>query len=89
MTEFRKLRETPDWEFMRENQDKITFLYGIDDHWGPLQMFEEISKQASGIGLSIEREGHTHSFCCTEAGSVWVARHVASSLKNKLPVSCW
>ncbi|MBA0692972.1 hypothetical protein Goari_010492, partial [Gossypium aridum] len=33
--------KTPDWEFMRENQEKISFLYGIDDHWGPLQMFEE------------------------------------------------
>ncbi|XWS59412.1 hypothetical protein CRYUN_Cryun08bG0119700 [Craigia yunnanensis] len=87
MTEFRKLSETPDWEFMRENQYKITFLYGIDDHWGPLQMFEEISKQASGITLSIEREGHTHSFCCTEAGSVWVARHVACSINNKLASS--
>ncbi|XVE75888.1 hypothetical protein DITRI_Ditri12bG0128000 [Diplodiscus trichospermus] len=88
MTEFRKLSEIPDWEFMRENQDKIAFLYGIDDHWGPLQMFEEISKQASGIGLSIEREGHTHSFCCTEAGSIWVARHVASLIKTKLASSC-
>ncbi|XWS66600.1 hypothetical protein CRYUN_Cryun05aG0213800 [Craigia yunnanensis] len=88
MTEFRKLSETPDWEFMRENQDKITFLYGIDDHWGPLQMFEEISKQASGIGLSIENEGHTHSFCCSEAGSVWVAHHVASLIENKLASSC-
>ncbi|XVF07571.1 hypothetical protein REPUB_Repub06bG0150900 [Reevesia pubescens] len=87
-TEFRKLSETPDWEFMRENQDKITFLYGIDDHWGPVQMFEEISKQASGIALSIEREGHTHGFCCTEAGSVWVARHVSNLIKNKLASSC-
>ncbi|MBA0660617.1 hypothetical protein Goklo_012605, partial [Gossypium klotzschianum] len=74
-TEFIKLSETPDWEFMRENQEKISFLYGIDDHWGPLQMFEEVSRQASGIALSIEREGHTHGFCCTEAGSIWVARH--------------
>ncbi|XP_017977731.1 PREDICTED: lipid droplet-associated hydrolase isoform X2 [Theobroma cacao] len=88
-TEFSKLSETPDWEFMRENQDKITFLYGIDDHWGPLEMFEEISKQASGIALSIEREGHTHGFCCTEAGSLWVARHVASLIKNKLAISSW
>ncbi|KAK8302787.1 hypothetical protein V6Z12_D04G109300 [Gossypium hirsutum] len=83
-TEFIKLSETPDWEFMRENQEKISFLYGIDDHWGPLQMFEEVSRQASGIALSIEREGHTHGFCCTEAGSIWVARHVASLIKNKL-----
>ncbi|KAE8718986.1 hypothetical protein F3Y22_tig00109983pilonHSYRG00083 [Hibiscus syriacus] len=83
-TEFIKLSETPDWNFMRENQKKISFLYGIDDHWGPLQMFEEVSRKASGIGLSIEREGHTHGFCCSEAGSIWVAHHAASLIKNKL-----
>ena len=27
---------------MRGNQDKIAFLFGTDDHWGPLQMFEEV-----------------------------------------------
>ncbi|KAL5538156.1 hypothetical protein UlMin_042808 [Ulmus minor] len=83
MTEFKKLSETPDWEFMRENSRKIAFLFGIDDHWGPLQMFEEISKQAPEIGLSIEREGHSHAFCCTEAGSLWVAQHVAILIKNQ------
>ncbi|OMO82530.1 hypothetical protein CCACVL1_11932, partial [Corchorus capsularis] len=53
MTEFRKLRETPDWEFMRENQDKITFLYGIDDHWGPLQMFEEVRAMDYSLSFSL------------------------------------
>lgn len=47
----------------------------------------QISKQVPGISLSIEREGHTHSFCCTEAGSEWVAHHVASLIKKKL--SSW
>jgi hypothetical protein len=28
---------------MRENHEKIAFLFGVDDHWGPLQMFEEVS----------------------------------------------
>ncbi|CAK7341975.1 unnamed protein product [Dovyalis caffra] len=84
LTEFRKLSETPDWAFMRENQEKVAFLFGVDDHWGPLQMFEEISKQVPGIALSIEREGHTHSFSCTEAGSVWVAQHVASLIEKQL-----
>ncbi|BBH07588.1 alpha/beta-Hydrolases superfamily protein [Prunus dulcis] len=84
MTEFRKLSETPDWAFMRENQHKIAFLFGIDDHWGPLQMFEEISKQIPDAALSIEREDLTdHGFCCTEAGSLWVAEHVAKLIKNK------
>ncbi|KAF5750566.1 UPF0554 protein-like isoform X2 [Tripterygium wilfordii] len=84
MTEFKKLSDTPDWMFMRQNQGKIVFLFGIDDHWGPMQVFEEISKKVPGIALSIEREGHTHSFCCTEAGSVWVAQHVASLIKNQI-----
>jgi hypothetical protein len=47
----------------------------------------QISKQVPGISLSIEREGHTHSFCCTEAGSEWVAHHVASLIKKK--ISSW
>ncbi|XP_042515879.1 lipid droplet-associated hydrolase [Macadamia integrifolia] len=81
MTEFIKLSEVPDWMFIRGRQDKIAFLFGIDDHWGPLTMFEEISKQAPDVALSIEREGHTHAFCSTGAGSIWVAQHVASLIK--------
>lgn len=27
---------------MREKQRKIAFLFGLDDHWGPLQMFDEV-----------------------------------------------
>ncbi|XP_050227035.1 uncharacterized protein LOC126676791 [Mercurialis annua] len=84
MTEFKKLLEPPDWTFMRENKDKVTFLFGDDDHWAPLLMFEEISKQVPGIALSVEREGHTHCFCCTETGSLWVARHVACLINSRI-----
>ncbi|KAL4605984.1 hypothetical protein ACB092_09G069700 [Castanea dentata] len=83
MTEFRKLTATPDWAFMREKKEKLAFLFGGDDHWGPLQMFEEISKQVPGIALSIER-GHKHAFSCTEAGASCVAKYVASLIKNQL-----
>lgn len=83
MTEFEKLSEKPDWAFMREKQNNLAFLFGIDDHWGPLSMFEEISKQVPEVGLSIEREGHTHAFCCTEAGSLWVSQYVVSLIKNQ------
>lgn len=38
-----KLATEPDWDFMRENQSKLAFLFGIDDHWGPLQLFEEVN----------------------------------------------
>ncbi|XP_010486831.2 PREDICTED: lipid droplet-associated hydrolase-like [Camelina sativa] len=82
-SEFTELAAEPDWDFMRENQSKLAFLFGIDDHWGPLQLFEEISKQAPGTSLSIEREGHTHGFSCTVAGSEWVAQHVATLIKNR------
>ncbi|CAN1133979.1 Lipid droplet-associated hydrolase [Linum perenne] len=80
MTEF---QEAPDWEFMRENHSRMAFLYGVDDHWGPLQVYEEIAKQVPEMTLAIEREGHCHSFCCTKAGSIWVARHVASLIQNQ------
>ncbi|KAJ4837451.1 hypothetical protein Tsubulata_015302 [Turnera subulata] len=111
MTEFRevillatdKLAEKPDWAFVRKNGDKIAFLFGEDDHWGPLHMFEEVSFQFGGYGLvlnpvpclqiskqvpdiplSIEREGHIHAFSCTDAGSIWVAKHVATLIKNQI-----
>ncbi|KAK4582693.1 hypothetical protein RGQ29_025752 [Quercus rubra] len=79
MTEFQKLTETPDWAFMRENREKLAFLFGVDDHWAPLQMFEEVP----GIALSTE-SNHTHTFSCTEAGSSFVAKYVASLIKNQL-----
>ncbi|WCJ34218.1 Lipid droplet-associated hydrolase [Euphorbia peplus] len=84
VTEFDKLSETPDWAFMRENQSKMTFLFGLDDHWGPMEMFDEIKKQVPGIALTVEREGHKHSFCCTEAGSKWAAQHVANLTKTQV-----
>ncbi|KAE8098622.1 hypothetical protein FH972_016668 [Carpinus fangiana] len=83
MTEFKKLTETPDWAFVREKQEKLAFLFGVDDHWGPLQMFEEISKHVPGIALSVERD-HTHAFACTEAGSSCVAKFIASLIENRL-----
>ncbi|OWM82567.1 lipid droplet-associated hydrolase isoform X2 [Punica granatum] len=86
-TEFEKLSEEPEWAFLKTNRSKIAFLFGIDDHWGPLKMFEEISGQVPEIALSIEREGHTHAFCCTVAGSTWVAQHVASLIKDKILTS--
>lgn len=27
---------------MRENQSKMAFLFGVGDHWGPLEMFDEV-----------------------------------------------
>ncbi|KAL5710463.1 hypothetical protein ACHQM5_021020 [Ranunculus cassubicifolius] len=84
--EFEKFAEGPDWIFIRERQDQVAFLFGIDDHWGPLSLFEEISKEAPEVGLAIEREGHTHGFSCTVAGSVWVGDHVVGLIKQQFDV---
>ncbi|KAK6944092.1 Lipid droplet-associated hydrolase, partial [Dillenia turbinata] len=82
LTEFEKLSDAPDWEFMRLKQHQMAFLFGLDDHWGPISMFKEIANQVPNINLYLEREGHPHSFCCNEAGSIWVAHHVANLIKN-------
>lgn len=81
--EFEKLSEVPDWNFIRGKQDQVAFLFGIDDHWGPISMYEEILKEVPEVPLAIEREGHTHGFSCTWAGSIWVADHVASLIKHQ------
>ncbi|KAJ8432059.1 hypothetical protein Cgig2_016338 [Carnegiea gigantea] len=77
-TEFQMFSDAPDWEFLRAKQDQLAFLFGIDDHWCPLSLFEEVSKEVPDLHLSIEKGGHGHAFSCTEGGSIWVARHVAS-----------
>ncbi|KAK1404678.1 Lipid droplet-associated hydrolase [Heracleum sosnowskyi] len=83
-TEFIKLLKSPDWAFLRKKQSQIAFLFGDDDHWGPLQMSEEISAQVPKAHLVIEREGFTHAFSCTEKGSVWVAQFVAILIKKQI-----
>uniref|UniRef100_A0A7N0VAV4 Uncharacterized protein n=2 Tax=Kalanchoe fedtschenkoi TaxID=63787 RepID=A0A7N0VAV4_KALFE len=83
MTEFRKFSEEPDWTVMKDKPGQIALLFGIDDHWGPLSLYEEVSERVPNIDLCIEREGHTHSFCCTEAGSLWVAQYVADLIEKK------
>ncbi|KAI3688044.1 hypothetical protein L1987_81750 [Smallanthus sonchifolius] len=84
MTEFEELVKAPDWEFMRRKRHRIAFLYGDDDHWAPLYMHDEVVKQVPDAVVEVEKEGHTHSFCCTAAGSVWVARHVASLINKAI-----
>ncbi|KAK3166557.1 hypothetical protein QOZ80_1AG0047270 [Eleusine coracana subsp. coracana] len=83
MTEFEMLTEEPDWTFIRARQNEIALLFGADDHWGPLSHLEEVSKRAPGVVLTVETEGHTHSYCCTEAGSFWVADYVTNSIKSQ------
>ncbi|KAG8374051.1 hypothetical protein BUALT_Bualt11G0090700 [Buddleja alternifolia] len=87
MTEFKKLPEKPDWDFIRGKKSQIAFLFGLDDHWGPLHVYEEIRKQVPDVCLEVEHEGHSHAFSCTESGSTWVAHHVSSLIKNNLQYS--
>lgn len=47
-------------------------------------LFLQISGRVPEIALSIEREGHTHAFSCTEAGSTWVAEYVASMIRDEI-----
>ncbi|KAG5055738.1 hypothetical protein JHK85_008248 [Glycine max] len=47
----------------------------------------QISKHVPGMATYIERENHTHGFCCTEAGSLWVAQHVVNLIKNQMACS--
>lgn len=44
----------------------------------------QVSRMVPGLALSIDREGHMHSFCCTEAGSLWAGHHVATLIKNQI-----
>ncbi|XP_074579092.1 uncharacterized protein LOC141835603 [Curcuma longa] len=84
MTEFEKLSEEPDWMFMKRKHNQISLLFGMDDHWAPLSHFEGVSRQVPGLALAVEREGHMHAFCCTQAGSSWVGHHVASLIRNQI-----
>ncbi|KAG0590140.1 hypothetical protein KC19_1G075300 [Ceratodon purpureus] len=82
-TEFASLSTEADWSFLKENQNKTSFLFGIDDHWGPLSLLDEISKKVPELHVATEREGHLHAFCCTKAGSKWVARFAADTIFNQ------
>ena len=79
-----RLSEVPDWSFMREKKSQMAFLFGVDDHWGPLHIYEEISNNVPGAVLAVERGGYTHAFSCTEVGSLWVAQHVSALINNYL-----
>ncbi|KAH9301525.1 hypothetical protein KI387_013108, partial [Taxus chinensis] len=36
-----RLQENPDWTFIRGKENQIAFLFGSNDHWGPLSLLEE------------------------------------------------
>ncbi|CAA0822526.1 alpha/beta-Hydrolases superfamily protein [Striga hermonthica] len=84
MTEFQELPKTPDLDFIREKKTEIALLFGHDDHWGPLHLYQEICTKVPDVSIEVEREGHTHAFSCTEAGSLWAAQHVSSLIKSNI-----
>lgn len=38
---------------MREKQEKLAFLFGVDDHWAPLRMFEEVNEGFCFLSLDL------------------------------------
>nr|GEX85505.1 retrovirus-related Pol polyprotein from transposon TNT 1-94 [Tanacetum cinerariifolium] len=60
MTAFEELVKEMYWEFIRKKRNQIAFLYGDDDHSGPLCMHDEIVKQVPDAVVEIEKEGHSY-----------------------------
>ncbi|KAG6403863.1 hypothetical protein SASPL_136097 [Salvia splendens] len=84
-----------DLEFIKSKRNQIAFLFGLDDHWGPLHIYEEVvvcflwmsrlmRKQVPGACHDVEHEGYTHAFSCTAAGLIWVAYLVSNLIRNHL-----
>ena len=42
----------------------------------------KVSKNAPSVNLTIEKEGHTHAFCCINTRSAWVANHTVDVIKE-------
>lgn len=38
---------------MREKREKLSFLFGVDDHWGPLHMYEEVCDELYMLCLNL------------------------------------
>ncbi|EFJ20206.1 hypothetical protein SELMODRAFT_418432 [Selaginella moellendorffii] len=78
-----QLKEEVDWDFLRENHRRVCFLFGIDDHWGPLSLLEQVHERVPGLKTAVvQSEDITHDFCCTKPGSEWVARFTAERIKE-------
>ncbi|CAM6026570.1 unnamed protein product [Sphagnum balticum] len=48
--------------FLKEFQSQISFFFGTDDHWGPLSLLADISKEIPQLKMVVERKGHLHTF---------------------------
>eukprot|EP00850_Spirogloea_muscicola_P022184 SM000281S10752 [mRNA] locus=s281:105094:106716:- [translate_table: standard] len=55
MTEFDTLQRKPDWSFLRHYGARIAFLFGVDDHWGPLNLCRERRPPRQGAESNGER----------------------------------
>lgn len=75
-TEFETLPADCDWELLDAYGERLSFVFGLDDHWGPLHHLEELQRRVPALATEVEREGHRHAFCCTLAGAVWNAEKV-------------
>ncbi|GJP48872.1 hypothetical protein CLOM_g8146 [Closterium sp. NIES-68] len=72
-----------DWAFLGSNAPHFTFIFGRDDHWGPLHLHQEMQERVPQVAAYVDEEGHEHTFCCTDKGASSIATHVAKLLRSR------
>ena len=40
----------------------------------------QMEREVEGLEVVVEREGHSHAFCCTAQASAWVAKETAKTI---------
>ncbi|CAI5995892.1 unnamed protein product [Closterium sp. NIES-65] len=72
-----------DWAFLSSNAPHFTFIFGRDDHWGPLHLHQQMQERVPEVAAYVDEEGHEHTFCCTDRGASRIATHVAKLLRSQ------
>ncbi|CAI7886447.1 unnamed protein product [Closterium sp. NIES-54] len=72
-----------DWAFLSSNAPHFTFIFGRDDHWGPLHLHQQMQERVPEVAAYVDEEGHEHTFCCTDRGASSIAMHVAKLLRSQ------
>ncbi|CAI5469646.1 unnamed protein product [Closterium sp. Yama58-4] len=71
-----------DWAFLSSNAPHFTFIFGRDDHWGPLHLHQQMQERVPEVAAYVDEEGHEHTFCCTDRGASSIATYVAKLLRS-------
>ncbi|EPS69611.1 hypothetical protein M569_05154, partial [Genlisea aurea] len=82
-TEFETLSEKPEVDFIREKKNEMAFIFGLDDHWAPRNLSEELRKEVPDLRTLMEEGGYPHAFGCTEDGSLAIAKLVSGLIENR------